>query len=196
MSDPLDLLALAPIWLSWKREGDYKVPVGLDGQRASSLRPETWANRADARAARRYGHGEGIVLAPTLFGQLCGLDLDGSHLTPLFRCESYGEYSPSGDGVHFLFFMNPLDTDTVRYCLGGQGRKWCPPEGEPAVELHLGKRYFTVTGDRFNQRELNKLSLDDVLRIVKTGTDLYPVRSNRIHRWPDSIGPDVGLDAP
>jgi hypothetical protein len=99
---------------------------------------------------------------------LCGIDLDtcrdleSGNLESwaeevVARFASYAEVSPSGTGLKVFFRMCAADWEAVlaEICASSgadqQGKKWAHGTGEahpPAIELFLGKRYFTVTGNR------------------------------------------------
>ena len=144
-----------------------KVPHNASGE-AKSNEPSTWMLRADAEALRqRQYEGVGVVLRVLEDGSLLGgLDLDtcrdpetGKPTKPwaqrALELNGYAEVSPSGTGWKFFFLIDPRDVETaldlVRNRLEPEkrGRKWCEPfDGPhpPGIELYLGGRYFTFTG--------------------------------------------------
>ena len=70
----------------------------------------------------------------------------------LYRFDSYAEVSPSRRGVKIFFLYRDDDLDEFRRITG---TKWSRNFKEridshhpPGFELHLGHRYFAITGDR------------------------------------------------
>ena len=133
-------------WLCWRseeRDGKpTKIPYSpTTGQRASSMKPETWTGYEEAvRACKEHGYG-GVGFVFTPGDDLCGVDLDGC-LDPetgeieawaqevVEKLDSYTEISPSGTGVHIL----------IRGELpAGRNRKG-------KFEAYDRGRYFSVTG--------------------------------------------------
>jgi putative DNA primase/helicase len=102
--------------------------------------------------------GDGLYLA--------GIDLDTCVKDEVFepwaadvirKFGSYTEISPSGNGAKVFFVINEVERDVwltrLRRRTGDpaqEGEKWALQTGNnhpPAIELYLGKRYFTVTGE-------------------------------------------------
>ncbi|WP_295043294.1 hypothetical protein [uncultured Paracoccus sp.] len=67
------------------------------------------------------------------------------------RFASYAEVSPSGTGVKIFFHYAAADLDAVRAIMGTQWGKSFSRGSHHEIALHLGNRYFTVTGDRLDQ---------------------------------------------
>ncbi len=141
---------------------------------AASTRPETWGTRPMAEAADQrlpaspHGPGGvGLILGEWPAGYaIGGVDLDscrhpetgevepwaGDVLTLL---NTYAEVSPSGTGVKAFFLMAPGAVPTLREARSlerdGFGRSFKRGTGgdhPPAIEVHLGGRYYAVTGGR------------------------------------------------
>lgn len=126
-----------PRWVAWQYEVKNgrlaKMPKNPgNGGNASVSDPFTWSGYEQARAAQiKHGFaGVGFVL--TEDDNLCGGDLDHC----LDWCgdlpmETYWEYSPSGEGIRFLFRGDP---ETLK----------CDPAG---VEIYKRGRFLTITGN-------------------------------------------------
>lgn len=174
----LSSLADLPIWVAWmevlkpgKTKPD-KLPVNPEtGRLASTSDAATWAAReaADARAAtlRKAGAkgGVGLILGPLPGNpgwRLCGVDLDGCRsadgsLTDwaeivVKQFASYAEISPSGGGLHVLFFAREADVDalTRRGAVTPKGGAEFSLGKHVEVAMFLGGRYFTCTGDGYD----------------------------------------------
>ncbi len=136
-----DEMKLEKRWLLWKyerRDGDpklTKVPYQMNGRKASSTDPDTWATFQAVRAVYNeqlpHWDGIGFVLGDGWIGFDCDDSKDPN--APIFQriLDSYTEDSPSGMGFHVI-------------CRGtlpsGGRRKGC-------FEMYDDARYFTVTGD-------------------------------------------------
>jgi hypothetical protein len=64
---------------------------------------------------------------------------------------TYCELSPSGGGLHLLFAYRAGDLPALRGAMGSEWKQtWKRPAGpaekDPAIELHLGRGFLTVTG--------------------------------------------------
>ena len=140
---------------------------------AASTRPETWATRQQAAAAyQRFPtslHGPGgvgLILGEWSDGySIGGVDLDSCRDAQTGKMEpwasdvlrllnTYAEVSPSGTGVKAFFFMAPGSVPSLREAklldADGYGRcfkRWTGVDHPPAIEVHLGARYYTVTDD-------------------------------------------------
>lgn len=140
-----------PRWVCWRYETrngkPTKVPIRSDGQPAKSNDPSTWAKfESCLDASRRYASlGMGFMLGDGIVG----VDLDHARdpgsaaIQPwaqeiISELNSYTEVSPSGTGVHIL-------------CRGE-----LPPgrRRQGHVEMYSEGRFFTITGQRLNDRDL------------------------------------------
>ena len=168
----LALLAPRPLWVAWQLEDrpggkPTKAPYSPSGRMAMADNPATWGSRPDAERraaalAKPYGlGGVGIELAPLGDGRsLAGIDLDTCRNVDTGRLErwaedvlasfdSYAEVSPSLTGTKMFF---TYDTDILPELRAHRGTskfgkqfKQGAGEHSPAIELHLGNRYFCVT---------------------------------------------------
>ena len=171
---PLSTLDSLQRWVAWRNEMHRgklrKVPYDpATGSRAASDNPTTWGSKGDAQAmASRIlngaGGGIGIMLGDLGNGRgaIGGIDLDtcrdenGNFLSWALEVmqsfSSYCEISPSRTGAKIFFVYDPADLNLLRSQTKTDWSKaWKVhgyPEHPPAIELHLGNRYFTVTGEK------------------------------------------------
>lgn len=163
-------LSISSRWVGWQTEDrdgkPTKVPYAPGGGRAKADDPTTWGTRESAarRAAKLpkpYGlGGVGLELGPMGDGSsIGGLDLDScrdpaSGLIDAWAQEiiakyfSYTEISPSQTGVKVFFLYSTADLATMQKVMGSEWGKMFKRSGgdhPPAIELHLGNRYFAVT---------------------------------------------------
>jgi putative DNA primase/helicase len=150
-----------------------KVPKQKDGSSAKSTDPSTWCTFHDTlKAFDKSGSnfdGIGIILGDHFGTKVVGVDFD--HVVdPLTRTftnpeaemaaapiKTYGEFSVSGDGCHFLF----LNQDVPK---GYKTRS--PADGPFDLEVYEDGRYFTLSGDWFNGMKIttDKDGLDGVAK--------------------------------
>jgi putative DNA primase/helicase len=141
---PLELRTLKQ-WVLWRYETREekltKVPYQANGRKAESDNPATWTSFDKTLAALPKFDGLGVMFA----NGLAGIDLDhhieGGKVSDFARSvvekvNSYTELSPSGTGLHILFFG-------------------CLPEGrrrkdELGIEMYSSGRFFTITGRRLD----------------------------------------------
>jgi len=144
-----------PQWVAWqweRREDKWtKVPINVrTGQRAQSDNPATWADFDAARdyaATRTNIAGIGYVFSAD--DPYTGLDFDNCRdaetgeldawaAAVIAGNDSYGEVSPSGNGVKQI----------VRAKLPDHGIRRRRPDGIPGgmVEMYDNGRFFTMTG--------------------------------------------------
>ncbi|MCK8785228.1 hypothetical protein M0638_12615 [Roseomonas sp. NAR14] len=172
------------------------------GSRAKADDPATWARRREAEDwARRHvngaGGGVGIELGASdqheglAFG---GVDLDTCRdpatgqiepwaLEVMERFASYTEVSPSGTGVKVFFTYAAADLPALRAVMGtDHGKQFKKGKGDhpPAIELHLGNRYFAVTDQHFESapRDMRPVDLRTLLWAIKEAGPAL-VRSGR-----------------
>lgn len=138
-------------WVRWRielRNGKpTKVPLQLDGTRASSTNVETWTSWLQAKESA-VGDGLGYVLGD---GIAC-IDLDhclieGEPTDAARRfldgyTNNYIEVSPSGDGLHIW-----------GSCEEQSGRRFTTPDGL-SVEFYAIGRYITITENVYQRGEL------------------------------------------
>ena len=141
-----DALKIVPHWVCWKWEqdaqGDLKKPPfnARSGMRASHSDPLSWSSFADGQAAYETGRyaGVGLVLTPNLGLVVIDIDhcidaegtIDPKAQAVIAFLETFGEFSPSGTGIH-LFVSGKIP---------GSGRK------RGSYEMYEDKRYITITG--------------------------------------------------
>lgn len=169
----LHSLAKESCWVAWRLEkrGDNrtKVPYVAVGKKAEAD-AAPWLTRADAEAL--YEKMPNPLLLGGLGIEFCdlddgrsvgGIDLDAcrnaatGHLEDwagdlIDAFDSYAEVSPSGTGVKIYFLFTTADWPKLRKAMGPGskfGRQFKRGGGRhpPAIELHLGNRYFAVTDD-------------------------------------------------
>lgn len=154
---PADLTEL-PNWVLWKyleRDGKRtKVPYSIRGHAASSTNPEDWSTYDDitdfyGKHRKQYA-GIGVVFDGT---GMCGVDLDHclnddqsvkEWAQPIIGrfSETYMEVSPSGTGIKI-------------WCRGKiPGGGITEEFADGRVEIYDRGRYFTVTGNAFNDAPL------------------------------------------
>ena len=155
-----------------------KVPYGPHGRPARANDPRSWGTRLQAEVCaatlpRPYGiGGVGIELGEPGNGtSIGGVDLDSccDRGGPLLewasdvvaRLASYTETSSSGRGAKVFFLYATADLAALRVAglidagdsakrKAGFGRQFKRggDDHPPAIELHLGNRYFAVTDQR------------------------------------------------
>jgi hypothetical protein len=171
---PLDALARDPRWVAWRNESRggrlTKVPYSTPISRAKANNSKSWRTRDAAEACTRanvkgIGGGIGIMLGDLGDGMvLIGVDLDTCRdsATGAFdhwatqvieRFNSYTEISPSNTGAKIFALICTEALAKVRAETGiKHGRTFAQTNGTgahpPAIELHIGNRYFAVTGRR------------------------------------------------
>lgn len=193
----LATLAPQPLWVAWQTEDraagkPTKVPYAPDGRKAKADDPATWGTRpaAERRAAiltKPYGAG-GVGIEFTALGDgrsLAGVDLDtcrdkSGAVEPwaedvLGTLDSYAEISPSQTGAKLFCTYDTDALPHLRAVMGGAqfGKQFKQGGGDhpPAIELHLGNRYFAVTddilpGSRPDLRHVPSAAILDVLQRV------------------------------
>lgn len=140
-------------WVLWRLElrGDRstKIPYQPNGTHAKSTDPATWSS-FDAVAKAFMGplnfSGIGFVFADD--DPYVGIDLDkcrdpvtgtiepwATAVLARFASTTYAELSPSGCGFHII----------------GQGKLPASGRRKDSIEMYDSGRYFTVTGDRWQQ---------------------------------------------
>lgn len=166
MDTPLtEFFAQEQQWVNWRFETvkgkKTKIPYSIEGYKASSTDPRTWATLADARAASDK---IGIVFTPEK--KLLGIDIDhcledgkivhekkDEILAFLKAVNSYTEVSPSGTGLHaFLVIDAPLDLTAHK---------------KAPYELYTSGRFFTVTSERFGKvRPMRTVSVAEAQKLL------------------------------
>lgn len=162
-------LEAAPQWCAWREErrGESwtKVPYSTPQRMARANEPATWLPRARADAvaadlAAERLKGVGLFLGGEGELRFGGIDLDSclgllGDLEPwaaevLARFPSYAEVSPSGTGAKVFFAYRSADLEPLRAIMGTKWGKSFSRGSHHEIALHLGNRYFTVTGQRLD----------------------------------------------
>lgn len=137
-----------PQWIVWRYEDvnnkKTKVPYNLKGFKASVTNPQTWHTFEDVANATGF---DGIGFVLTENDPFAFIDLDHTSNQEEFAkqqtiysnfIDTYAELSPSGKGLHILL----------------KGRL---PQGRRrgSVEIYSSQRFMTVTGNVYNNKEIN-----------------------------------------
>jgi hypothetical protein len=152
-----------------------KLPYQAEepGKKARSNDPSTWATFEKALAAYETVGLDGIGFMFSKDDDFLGADLDHclrngqllSWAEPLLtQLHTYGEISPSGSGVKFV----------GRGKLPGNGtrRKGFGDDGKGAIELYDQLRFFTITGNVFEDH-------DSILECQDAAVQLYQLAKAR-----------------
>ncbi|WP_288943958.1 DUF5906 domain-containing protein [uncultured Roseovarius sp.] len=158
-------LATLPIWAARGKAVDRKrAPINpKTGVFAKVDKPTTWAKRSRAeKRAAGFKHDPGVGLMLGAAGApegyvLAGLDLDGCRdpetgeiegwaESVVWRFGSYAEASPSGGGLHVLFYARLGDLDALRESglVENQGRSF-QRGGHTEIGAFFGGKFLTVT---------------------------------------------------
>ncbi len=148
-----DEITALPQWVLWERVGGKKLPLQINGRRASSTDPTTWSTFGEARAAlQAQGRAAGLGFVFTDNDPFVGIDLDKVRqswdgdspdwVSGLIEdLATYTEVSVSGKGYH-LIVKAPN-----QYFRGGKWLYQAPGDGEHKIEVYPRDRFFTMTGD-------------------------------------------------
>lgn len=149
-------------WLVWRQEfrdgKPTKIPYQINAQKAKSNDPATWTDYHAVCKALSSKRWDGIGFVFTADDPLCGIDLDDCladrilkpwavPIVDRLKLVSYGEVSPSGNGIKFWTHANlPVDSKHKVY-LTSQGKNTKQGEDDAgAIEAYDNTRYFTITG--------------------------------------------------
>ena len=213
----LATLAPLRCWVAWQTEDrpdgkPTKVPYAPEAQgdrKARADAPGTWSTRTRAeqradRLPKPYGSG-GVGIEFTVLEDgraTAGVDLDmcldaEGRIEPwaagvIERLDSYAEVSPSGTGIKVFFTYDATLIEDLRGAMGGSkwGKQWKRGGGEhpPAIELHLGNRYFAVTGQRCanTPAEFRHVGRDALLWLIQEAGPAFAgtKRKPKAERWP------------
>src|SRR5262249_27265631 len=170
-----------------------KVPYSKIGVKSEADDPATWItleNAGKVAATEGFinglGGGVGLWLGITAFGseyRVAGVDLDPwlmpeAGLTPwaqevIDRFQTYGEISPSRTGIKLYFLYRVADLDAIRLITGTLWSKnFKERTGSahaPGFELHIGHRYFAMTGDLYEgcPEVLRVVEVEDIAWLIK-----------------------------
>jgi hypothetical protein len=158
------------LWVLWQYEDDdkgrsTKMPYTRYNRRASSADPGTWLPYQEVKDAyEEHDCYDGIGIM--FDGSFLGVDIDncledGIIVDPIIQAfvdasDTYTEISPSGNGLHLYFKL----TDELRLSKCRTGK---------VFEAYTEKRYFTFTGNLFNQnlvREVTPEQAESLLMIM------------------------------
>jgi hypothetical protein len=190
----LDDLAAERRWVAWRYETrgpegkPTKIPYGRGGKPAKADDSATWLTRAEAEAlaakiVNGHGGGTGLELGDVGFDQhIIGFDLDscisredGSNLIApwaqrlIEAIPSYGEISPSGNGIKLLAYAATEDVRPFLDAIGVQPDQWgcrrtAPglngADHGPAIEVYCAARYFAITEQRLSWAPARLVELD------------------------------------
>lgn len=165
-------------WVIWQylenEEGGkpVKMPYGREGNPAKVSDPTTWLPYEDAqRICGEYDlEGVGIMFD----GSFLGVDLDNcvedrEIVDPVVAAfvaiaDTYTEISPSGTGLHLLFNLaGPYKAKKNRH---------------GNYEVYTHDRYFTFTGNLFNQNLVRTVTPEEVEHLLEAiGYPWHPVKS-------------------
>ena len=137
-------------WQPVKNDKGFISPEYSGG--AMSNKPTTWGNYESAMKALESGlfTGLGIMFANTL----CGIDIDGCIENEMMigpaqdiinTMDSYTEYSPSGTGIHILFYGS-IKT----------GKNIYKKNHNNGIEIYNAGRFFTFTGKALNDKKVEE----------------------------------------
>lgn len=137
-------------WKPEKNEKGFTTPEYFGG--AMSNNSDTWGTYESAIKAMESNifNGLGIMF----YDGLCGIDIDGciengSLTDPAIDIinimDSYSEYSPSGTGLHILFF-GKVNSD----------QKFYKKNSYLGIEIYDRARFFTFTGRRLNENKIEE----------------------------------------
>lgn len=135
-----------------------KMPINpKTGNNAQSNNPQTWSDFKTAmESVNKFPNvkGIGIQLGKTDLGVLCGIDIDDcidengniekKAQEIIDKIDSYTEKSPSKKGVHIIFWAEKKENKCKNIQL-----PFCK-----AFEMYDFNRYFTLTGDRLNDKDI------------------------------------------
>jgi len=136
-------------WVCWSWEWNGKKfdkkPRQVDGTLAKSNDPQTWNSFAQVLAAHQAGHFDGIgfVLGEHNGVRYVGIDLDDHVVDGVLdedaqfvvkHVQTYGEISPSGNGIKVIARGGVIEGKKV--------------DNKNGYEFYDGGRYFTVTGNK------------------------------------------------
>lgn len=195
--DPVTLASLAdlPVWVAWQQEcrsGDTdptKIPyVSKSNKARANARQWLTRERAEKLAdllPKPLGEGGiGIEFFTADDGRsLAGIDLDACRdratgiiedwaLAIIEQFDSYCEISPSGTGAKVFFTFASEDLPRLQAVMGTKhGKQFKRGAGKhpPAIELHLGNRYFTVTEQILDgmPHEFRHIDTDTILDLIQ-----------------------------
>jgi hypothetical protein len=200
MNDLIAFYKKQPRWVCWEERGGRKLPIDpKTGRMAKSDDAVTWGTHAQANGrSERVGIMLGMVCenmkikGKDLGGwTLCGLDLDGclkddGGVIPearevIDRFKSYTEVSPSGKGVHILFALGNGAVARLREDFGIMHRKSFAVGPHQEMSLDLSNRYYTVTGEMFNQNPIDDVKPGAVEWFIRDAGPNFQKRNYKVN---------------
>lgn len=207
-----------PLWVGWQTElrpkakKPTKVPYSALGRKALANKPESWRTRRQAEAVssklpRPYGEGGiGLEFAPLGDGwSTAGVDLDTCRspdgslepwaLEVMRRLDTYVEISPSQTGAKAFFVYRTDSLPDLQAAMvdAELGKAWKRGGGEhpPAIELYLGARFFTVTGQHVEgtPAKMMPVATDTLLWLIREAGPAFAA-----HGKPGAHGKANGAD--
>lgn len=182
-------------WILVEREkegkkGLVKIPVNESGRPISVTNAKNYMDLDTAKErAEQKNFGLGFAITPS--SGLVGIDIDHcrdaeGNLSELAkniadRCNSYTEYSPSGNGIHI--WIEDSDIEEIKKC-----RK-----ANIGLEIYTNKRYFTVTGDHMEGTPLTVETRKGLAKelvetyIEKDSVSKKPAKHSKSHPVTDSV---------
>jgi len=134
-----------------------KVPRNPEtGRKTIAIIQNRWGYQTALQGVEKHLNikGIGVILGITSIGNLCGVDIDNcinekGEIAPeameiINQLDTYAELSPSSKGIHCLFFAKKSGSRCKNSNL-----KWCK-----SLELYDQNRYFTLTGDGINNKQI------------------------------------------
>ncbi len=192
---PIELRAL-PQWVVHKQKRPYNPRTGYG---AKAGQPDTWADFDTATQATDF---DGIGFEFKKDNGLIGIDLDtvrdpkSSEIDPLAleiitRAGSYTEISPSGYGFHIIcrgspsltWHKKPLPPNQIKRIVDGKRKT-------PEIEMYTEKRYFTITGDVYE----NYRTITDATELVQELQEQFGKSTGRALDWDSEVSGGFTLD--
>jgi putative DNA primase/helicase len=194
-------LATQPTWVAWQQENGEsgeptKMPYVAIGVKAKA-NAESWITRSAAETLaaqlkKPFGMGGvGIQFVPLGDGRSTfGVDLDTCRnaetgkLTNwaenmFAKLQTYAEVSPSKTGIKFYGTYDTGALPELRKHMGNASwSKVFKQRGEghpPAIELHLGHRYFAVTDEILagSRADLRHIEVETILQLLKVDGPVF-----------------------
>ena len=186
-------------WVVWKykkrkdkvTKPPYQSIGGKLGSFASNNQPNTWSTLADAELAYTSSECDGIGLQLQNLSGFAALDFDdvinenGQLLKwveeLINKCQSYAEYTPSGNGIRILGLM-PLDTPCIHT------RKSHNEGGSFEIYTNLNNksaRYITVSGRKLSACPDILADLSPIIQILQTDNKEHKILKPNIDKFSD-----------
>ena len=162
----MEKLKQEPIWVCWRYEAvksrRTKVLYSVKGRRTGTSQKHSgdWATHAEALQAKDKGSFDGVGFV--LPAGIVAIDLD--HVgddAPLAtelagRLKTYGERSPSGNGLHYIA---AVDLSKIPQSGGKLSGEYYCKNPHNNMEIYFGgltSRYMTFTGNAINEEPVTE----------------------------------------